>query len=1121
MIIVGKIGKQLFGAGMILLFALASCKQNGDGIRLFELMENTGVDFVNKVEDGKEENSFQFRNFYNGGGVATGDLNNDGLPDIVLTSNEGANSIYLNKGNFKFENITGKSGLVNRGQWSTGVTLVDINHDGWLDMYICNSGHMFRNGRKNELYINNHDLTFTEAAASYGLDHSGYSTQAAFFDYDLDGDLDCFIIDNSPIPFSTLNYANMRDSAESAWKVPDYLRGGGNHLLRNDNGHFIEVTASAGIHTSLISFGLGISISDINGDGYPDIYIGNDFLERDYLYINQQNGTFKDELPSWTQHISMSSMGTDIADINNDGYPDIYTTDMLPVDDYRFKTTGVYDNVNLYRSKIKAGYYQQFVRNCLQLNNRNGKFTDIANYSGVAATDWSWGLLLFDADNDGYNDIYVCNGINHDLGNLDFLDFFSNDIYQAMQKSGQREDMVKEIIDKIPKTPLKNKAYRNLGTLKFDDAGDAWGFSQPSYSNSVAYADLDNDGTLDLVVNNENQPAFIYKNNGHRINRNNYISIMLKGIKENPFAIGSRVFIYAGDQILNRELQPVRGFQSSVDYKIVVGLGNTTQLDSLVIIWPDLSRTKYLHPEINKIWHISESDSTVSKNVTGPSTDLSPLLLRRASPFDKHQEDDYVDFYHEANIPELLSRQGPKSAIGDVNGDKLDDVFIGGASGQPGQLYLQTKDGHFKKKPEPAIDMYSNFEDIAVLFFDCDRDGDLDLFVGSGGNNVPQNSRELQHRLYINDGKGNFTLDAEAFPPNSGNTSIALVLDLDHDGDPDLFVGSRSVPMQYGLDPESHVYINDGHGRFSEFPKTNMGGLDHAGMITGAAWADVLGSGTNQLIVIGDWMHPLIYSFINNEFKEVHTSLDSLNGWWRSMAVSDFDGDGKVDLVLGNIGENFYLHPDQTHPVKIWINDFDGNNVLDKILTHTVNGKDMPVFLKHEMETQLPMLKKQNLLHKDFANKSIRELFSSQILEMSKVKEFNFASSVIALNQGQGKFLVKTLPAEAQLSSINAINTEDINGDGLPDMILGGNDFGFTPQFGRLDGSYGLVLMNRGKGDFRPEGSLQSGLQETGQITDIETLDLAKRRCLLILQNNEYPALYEWNEKKSLKGKTK
>lgn len=1104
------------GIMMILMYCCA-CRSGSSGGALFELMENTGVDFVNKVEDSKQENAFQFRNFYNGGGVACGDLNNDGLPDIVLTSNQGNNAIYINKGNFRFEDITAKSRITQQGQWSTGVSLVDINHDGWLDIYICNSGHMLTNGRKNQLYINNHDLSFTEEAAPYGLDHSGYCTQAAFFDYDLDGDLDCFIIDNSPIPFSTLNYANMRDSSESAWKVPDNLRGGGNHLLRNDNGHFTEVTSAAGIHTSLISFGLGVSISDINGDGYPDIYVGNDFLERDYLYINQKNGSFRDELQQWTQHISMSSMGTDIADMNNDGYPDIYTTDMLPEDDYRFKTTGVYDNVNLYRSKIKAGYYQQFVRNCLQLNNGNGKFVDIANYSGVAATDWSWGLVLFDADNDGYNDIYVCNGINHDLGNLDFLDFFSNEVYQSIQQNGQREDIVLGIVDRIPRTPLKNKVYRNLGNLKFKDIGDQWGFSQPSFSNSVAYADFDNDGALDLVVNNENQPAFVYRNRARTFNKNHFISISLKGKGANPFAIGTKIQIYAGEQIINRELEPVRGFQSSVDYKQVIGLGNLSVIDSMLIVWPDLSVSHFIHPEVDKTWVIQQTevsgkfiDATIIKRV-------KPAFLPYSSQFDKHREDDYVDFYHEANIPELLSRQGPKAAIADVNGDGMQDIFIGGAAGQAGQIYLQLANGSFARKPEKDLDQYEDFEDVAAIFFDCDGDGDQDLFIGSGGNNSVPNSRLLQHRLYINDGKGNFTLNASAFPSNSDNTSVAIAMDLDKDGDFDLFVGSRNVPMQYGLNPANHIYLNDGHGHFTEMSREKLGGLDKAGMITGAVWADMMGSGKNQLVLVGDWMHPMVFSFSHDEFVETKTNLDHLNGWWRSINATDLNGDGKLDLVLGNIGENFYLHPDQNNPVKLWVNDFDQNNVLDKIMTHTVDGKDMPVFLKHEMEAQLPVLKKQNLLHKDFAKKSIRELFSPQILATTQIKEFNYASSVVALNKGNGSFEIIPLPAMAELTSVNAILCEDINQDGLPDLIIGGNDFNFTPQFGRLDGGYGLVLLNQAKGIFKPLDAAVSGLQVTGQINDIQSVSVQKKKLILILQNNEVPLLFQISDAGKMK----
>ncbi|MFI5153303.1 MAG: VCBS repeat-containing protein [Chitinophagales bacterium] len=1091
----------------LLFFLSCSCHQT-ENESLFQLMDDTGISFENKVVDNKEENSFQFRNFYNGGGVATGDLNNDGLADVILTSNTGSNKIFINKGNFKFEDITSHSGLEQKGQWSTGVTLVDINHDGWLDIYICNSGHMLTDHRKNQLYINNHDLTFTESAAAYGLDHSGYCTQAAFFDYDLDGDLDCFLIDNSPIPFNTLSYANMRDSAASAWKVPEQYQGGGNHLLRNDGGHFTEVTRDAGIHTSLISFGLGISISDINGDGYPDIYIGNDFLERDYLYINQKNGTFKDELLDWFQHISMSSMGTDIADMNNDGYPDIYTTDMLPEDDYRFKTTGVFDNVSLYRSKVKAGYFQQYVRNCLQINNKNGKFIDVANHAGVAATDWSWGLVLFDADNDGFNDIYVCNGINHDLSNLDFLDFFSNEIYQRSLQEGKKEDFVNELVKRIPRTALLNKAYRNMGNLHFEDIGEKWGFTQPSFSNSVAYADLDNDGDLDLVINNENQPAFVYRNNARSLNKNHYIAISLRGNGENRFAIGSRVRVYSKGQIFYRELQPVRGFQSSVEYKMTIGLGASSEVDSMIIYWPNLTRQKFVKPQVDREFVIDQAKSDEMVPLPDRAIPESPLFEPVKTSFEKHSEDDYVDFYREANIPEMLSREGPKAAVGDVNGDGLEDIYIGGATGQGGQLYIQKTDGSFEKRPEKIFDQFAGFEDVAVIFFDCDGDGDLDLFIGSGGNTVPANSRQLQFRLYKNDGKGNFSLDPSAFPNNSANTSVAITADFNLDGHPDLFIGSRSVPLQYGLDPPSHVFINDGKGHFKEMEKSSLGALANLGMVSDAIWTDINADGEKELIVVGDWMAPRIFAFRKNHFEEIQTNLNQLYGWWRMVLAADLNQDGKQDIVLGNIGDNFYLHPDAQHPVKIWINDFDQNNVLDKIMTHVENGRDLPVFLKHDMEAQLPSLKKQNLLHEDFAKKSIQELFPKSVLDASLVKKFNYTTSILAINQGNGQFLIKPLPDMIQLSSVNAGLAEDLDGDGITDLILGGNDFNFTPQFGRLDASLCSVLINRKNGSLETLDSKKSGIQETGQIRDIKGITVKGKKYILILQNDEYPVLY-------------
>ncbi len=1096
-----------------------ACHQTKKTETLFQLMEadSTGINFQNNVSDTKDENSFQFRNFYNGGGVALGDINNDGLPDVVLTSNLGSNRIYINKGNFKFDDITATSGFQQNNQWSTGVTFVDINNDGWLDIYICSSGHVGTNNRLNQLYINNHNNTFTEAAKQYGLDHSGYSTQAVFFDYDLDGDLDCFIIDNSPIPFGTLNYQGMRDSALSAWKVPEQYKGGGNHLFKNTNNHFEEVTQKAGIHTSLLSFGLGISVADINGDGYPDIYVGNDFLERDYLYINQKNGTFKDELEKYMQHISMSSMGTDIADINNDGYPDIYTTDMLPADDYRLKTTGTFDNVDLYRSKIKAGFYNQYVRNCLQLNNKNGQFLDIANYSGVAATDWSWGLVLFDADNDGFNDIYVCNGINRDLSNLDFLDFFSNDLYRKMLLTGTRENIADSLIKKIPQTPLLNKVYRNSGNLKFEDVGKKWGFTKPSFSNTVAYADLDNDGDLDMIVNNENQPAFVYKNNSRQLpDKNNYIAVSLKGNGSNGFAIGSKIKIYQGQQILYREVEPVRGFQSSVEYKQTIGLGKFTAIDSMIITWPDLSSITYKNPSINKLYNIQEvipKNSSISKEiVTNSSTIFHPIK----SNFDKHNEDDYVDFYTEQNIPKMLSREGPKATVGDVNGDGLDDVFIGGATNQAGQLYLQNGNGTFTKKPEKVFEQFANFEDIATLFFDVDGDGDLDLFIGAGGNVATINSRELQHRLYKNDGKGNFSLDIGAFPINDANVAIAVPYDFDNDGDLDLFVGSRSVPQVYGANPVSHIYVNDGKGYFADLEKEKIGTIATIGMVTDAMWADVSGDKAKELIIVGEWMVPHIFSCKNQQFTEVKTNMDNLFGWWRDVIATDVNGDGKTDLVLGNIGDNFYLHPDYKNPVKLWVKDFDQNGTVDKIMTQMVEGKDMTVFLKHEMEAQLPILKKQNLLHEAFAKKSIQELFLEKILRGALVKQFNYTSSIVAINQGNGQFLIEKLPAMVQLSSVNAGVANDVNNDGFMDLVLGGNDFDLVPQFGRLDANMCTVLLNNGHGKFENVETRFAGISESAEIKDIKKIIVNKRECLLILQNNEYPVLYELGNRSKL-----
>jgi enediyne biosynthesis protein E4 len=994
--------------------------------------------------------------------------------------------------------------------WSTGATMEDINADGWLDMYICSSGHMKDGKRTNKLYINQHNNTFKEEAAKYGLDISGYCTQASFFDYDMDGDLDCFIINNSPIPFSSLNYSEMRDADISKWQVAENLKGGGNHLLKNENGHFKEVTKAAGLHTGLISFGLGVTVGDINNDGYPDIYVGNDFIEKDYLYINQKNGTFKDELEDYVQKISMSSMSTDLGDINNDGYTDIFTTDMIPDDDYRLKTTGTFDNIDLYLSKQKAGLYRQFVRNCLQVNNGNGSFSEIGNYANVYGTDWSWGALFLDADNDGLNDIFVCNGIARDVSDLDFLDFFSNEVYSKMVETGQRTN-IDELLRHIPVTPLPNRVFRNKGNFQFIDAGKEWGFQTPSLSNSVAYADLDNDGDLDLVVNNENQQAFVYRNNSREQTKNNYIGVELRSAGLNRFAVGSKIKVFAGGQVFYRELIPSRGFQSSVDYKQLIGLGKLASIDSMVIIWPDRTYTTIVHPQVNKVHVVVQPRGPRPLAYVDKNASSKTLFSSLPASFDRHREDDYIDFYYERNLPEMLSREGPHVAKGDVNGDGLEDIYIAGAKDQPGQLYIQSKEGKFIKKQEAVFDEFKDFEDVAVLFFDADKDGDLDLFIGSGGNNVRAGERQLEHRLYKNDGKGNFSIDAAAFPSNSMNIAVATAYDYDGDGDEDLFVGSRSVPFVYGQVPKSYLFQNDGTGHFKDVTPPL---LSYCGMISSAVWVDINSDGRKELVVAGEWMAPRVFSYGKAGFEEVkNTGFENRYGWWQSMAAADLNGDGREDLILGNIGENFYLRPDNDHPVKLWVSDFDNNGTIDQFLTRSINGKDMPVFLKREVTDQFPFLKKENLKHSDYAKKSIQELFAEQSIKTATVHTFNYCSSVVAINNGKGGFEVKPLPVYVQLSSVNAICITDLNNDGKADLLLGGNMFSFPPQFGRLDASYGHVLLGDGKGNFNYVENKNTGLVIKGEIKDIKEIDTKYGKNYLVAQNDSIPVLLQLSKR--------
>jgi enediyne biosynthesis protein E4 len=1066
----------------------------------------TGIDFINKIENTDDGNIFNYRNFYNGGGVAVGDINNDGLPDVFFTANMGSNKLYLNKGDFKFDDITQKAGVAETDKWNTGVVMVDVNADGWLDIYVCNAGYRkFTKKQKNALFINNKDLTFTESAAQYGLDEGGYTTHAAFFDYDLDGDLDCYILNNSFIPVNTLDYANDRNLRAEDWDVKDFLKGGGDKLMRNDNGHYKDVSKEAGIYSSLIGFGLGVTVGDVNNDNYPDIYVSNDFYEKDYIYINQKNGKFSEEVEQRTKHISLASMGADMGDVNNDGFPEIITTDMLPRSEYRLKTTTSFDNHYVYKLKEDRGFYHQFQQNSLQLNNQDGTFSEVGNYAGVAASDWSWGALIFDADNDAYNDIYVCNGVYNDVIDQDFIDFFADEA-DAMKTSGVKKSY-KSIIDKMPSVPIPNNFFHNTKTLKFDEKAEEFGLATPSFSNGATYADLDNDGDLDLVVNNVNMDCFVYRNNTNKkTEQNHYFKLNLKGEGKNTFAIGSKADVYVNSMVQTRSVIPSRGFQSSTEYTLTYGLGTNTKIDSIRITWADLRVSVIKNPKIDQLLTVSIKNAKIVKTL--PQSVISRGIFENINlTFDKHQENEYFDFYQEKNLPALLSREGPKAAIGDVNGDGQDDIFVAGAKNQAGQLYLQTTSG-FKKSPQKEFEKFINIEQTALCFFDADKDRDLDLYVGNGGNEVEYGRAELMDKLYVNDGKGNFTLDNRAIPLNTTNTAVIAPHDFDGDGDIDLFVGSRSQPMQYGLSPSSFIYENDGKGKFTDITAKVSTDLTTLGMVRDAYWEDVNGDKKKELVVVGDWMSPVIFTVKGKTLQKLDTGLEEMTGFWGALQVQDVDNDGDSDLILGNLGGNFTLKASPEAPLKIWVKDFDSNGSIDKIMTKTIEGKDVTVFLKREMAEQFPLLKKQILKHVDYAQKSLSDLFPADVLEGAVVKNIKTCKSVIALNDGKGKFTTIDLPETVQLSCVNAMACYDLNKDGLKDIILGGNYTGFIPQLGAIDASRGNVLINKGKGNFKALTNQESGFLMNGEVKQISPMTIQGKTNFIALINNDVPRVF-------------
>ena len=1107
---------------LLFVFFLISCSEKKLAEKpLFRPLpaSETGVDFINQNEDNDSLNILDYLYYYNGAGVAVGDINNDSLPDMYFASNQNGNKLYLNKGGFKFEDITKKAGANGTADWTTGVTMADVNGDGWLDIYVCtvanhtpmsgdNKGtYTYFTNSKNQLLINNRNGTFTDSAKAYGLDMAGYSTQAAFFDYDKDGDLDMFLLQHSIHRTETYGDTSLRST---------YSDISGNKLFRNDgpvvapltgvrNGGFTNITKGSGLLSSALGYGLGVAISDFNNDGWEDIYVGNDFHENDYYYLGSKEGVFKEMNRSAFGHQSNFSMGNDAADLNHDGWMDIVTLDMLPQDERAIKTTLGDEDFDVYEQLHKMGYHHQYSKNCLQLNMANGqRFAEVGLYAGVAATDWSWSVLANDFDDDGNNDLFITNGIKHRLNDLDYIKYLSEETLK-LNLAGKKND--KELLSKMPDGKCHNYLLKGSDSLKFEDKSMAWGFETPNLSNGAAYADLDRDGDLDLITNNMNEAAGIYQNNTVHDSAASWLNIYFEGTGANTKGIGARAVVFAGGKTFYQLLQPSRGFMSSSEPLLHFGLGKINVIDSVVIVWPDGKRDAKKGVGLNKPLYVKqesfmkpgkETNLTMSGLIRGfseyPNVDLSDAL-----PAWKHKENlSYNDFARNPFIPHQLSTFGPKVAVADVNGDGLDDIYACGAKEQPGALFLQTNTTTFVQSSQPVIAADSTSEDVDAVFFDADGDKDMDLYVASGGNEFFGEAKPLADRLYLNDGKGNFTKSA-GLPALYENKSCIRPCDFDKDGDMDLFVGSRANSQVYGLISTSFLLANDGRGNFTIVTKTLAPDLEKAGMISDAQWTDVNKDGYEDLVIAGEWMAPTF--FINQKGKlikddAINKPFTALTGWWQSIYVADVNNDSIPDILLGNYGLNSKIKASAAHPLKMYLKDIDNNQNPDQVLSVFHDGNYYPFLGKEALEKHLPYLKKEFLSYQKMAGKTTEEIFAGK-LDGATIFEANTLASMVLIGDGKGSFKPQQLPMEMQLSPI--FTWFDNKKDG--EIFAGGGFYGVSPYEGRYD-AMDLCSFYFNKGKLISCFGLSNLF---GEVRDIKTIKIGSNANALIIARNNKP----------------